>query len=217
MVIKVRTLAIWGSYLVFLGFPHVYMLLNFCLVFSYWFVSCQGNSSTSWKNLERIFLPDIGLHMGWKRGWLVTCAHLLLSDSFPMFSYPPLLHSAPRPHVERPGLESSGSIPAGLGSPAPCLEMVIKFPVTEREWMFWSEIFDLSRSVGQKVPRLSSAHIRPSSRLLVLSHIHSSILQPLIRKNTPLPKNIPPSKTNKQTNKQTKKPPKQNPQKLSTF
>ena len=88
--------------------------------------------------------------------------------------------------------------------------------------MFWSEIFDLSRSVGFFehlcfVPRLSSAHIRPSSRLLVLSHIHSSILQPLIRKNTPLPKNIPPSKTNKQTNKQTKKPPKQNPQKLSTF
>ena len=134
---------------------------------------------------------------------MLTCCCLTLS---PRLRILPLLHSAPRLHVERPGLESSGSIPAGLGSPAPCLEMVLKFPVTEREVIFWSEVFDLSRSVGFFehlcfVPHLSSAHIRPSSRLFVLSHIHSSILQHLIRKNTPLPKNIPPSKTNKQTKK----------------
>ena len=35
------------------GLSHIYILLNFCLIFSHSSVSCQFNSRTSQKNLER--------------------------------------------------------------------------------------------------------------------------------------------------------------------
>ena len=124
-----------------------------------------------------MFLPDMGLHMGWKRGWLVTCAHLLLSDPFPMSSYSSLLHSALRPHMERPGLGSSDSIPEGLGSPTPCLEVVLKFLATEREWIFWSEIFDLSRRVGFFEHLCFVTHL--SSALHTLGLLQGSLFSPI--------------------------------------
>ena len=52
MIFKMRVLANWVNYSVFLGPSHVYMLLNFCLTFSCSSSSCQFHSQATWKNVE---------------------------------------------------------------------------------------------------------------------------------------------------------------------
>ena len=51
MEFKVRALAIWVNYSVFLGLSITYMLLNFCLIFFCQPFSCQFNSQSSQKHL----------------------------------------------------------------------------------------------------------------------------------------------------------------------
>ena len=63
MVFKVRTRGILASYSVLLGLSHAYMLLNFCLTFSYSSVSRQfnlGQPEEPRSVEENFFLPNSG-------------------------------------------------------------------------------------------------------------------------------------------------------------